>query len=257
MDSNVDLLAHLSEGAISRAQGIELRTTYGLFFHTRDRALEMLTAHKVVTGPHGQVVVGPGNVLRPEDEEAILRSLLGRRHCVDSALNTADVLYRRPGVLVWWLPAVKRPMHLRLHDGSYKKISTIWPNLVAAVSGRTLHMVACAGDTRPDADTVVYHAPLGNIYANTVVCTGDARLPEGASMADKAGWEAVILDSAFTHTNHGDTLADPTKGGQRKGADADFWNGRGGKNSPFPDNQLHPIGCTLGEWVASIGAGED
>src|SRR5690554_410056 len=117
------LLDHLSDASIKAATEDSLQTTHGLFFHTRSGTLEMLTAHGVSRGPRGQIYVDPGNVLRPQDEEEILKLLLGRRGLTDRALNTPDVLYRAPNLLVWWLPPIKRPMYLRTHGAGVVKIT--------------------------------------------------------------------------------------------------------------------------------------
>jgi PRTRC genetic system protein B len=99
----------------------------------------------------------------------------------------------------------------------------------------------------------LHHAPLGNIYANTSVCTGTAALPDGVTMKDKIAWESVIFDTAFTHTNHQQTLVEPKRGHHtRTGADADYWCNRKGRNKPFPDRLLCPLGANLGQWITRL-----
>ena len=242
----------------------ELNTTHGLFFHTVRNRLELITAHTVQTRNDGVPFVGPGRPLTPQDEETLLALLHGHDRADAIQINPPDVLYRDRTLLVWWLPPVVRPMLLRSHRHGLKIIQTRWPNLVAAAKGRSLYLVSLQGEARPDSETPVCHAPLPNVYANTGVCTGSAKLPTGSRLEDKAGWELVVFESAFTHVNHSESLKPPAGRGKRKGkgaspdkADADFWMTREGEQAMFPDALLNPLGLTLAQWVGRLFKGVD
>lgn len=262
------LLDTYDNDAVARALSDELRTTHGLFFHQRKDVLTMVTAHAVATNDEGVPIVGPGRPLTPEDEQALLDLLMGREQREPVEILPPSVLYRDRHATIWWLPPMVRPMHLRRHGEGLETITTRWPSLIALVRNRSLYLVAVEGDQRPTASTPLFHAPLPNLYASTAVCTGSARLPLAMRISDLDGWESVIFDTAFTHTNHQETLRPQEPAKAKKGtpgrkpprkpvvvhADADYWAGRAGQIQPFPDGCLNPLGLTLAEWLPALGA---
>lgn len=252
--------------AVTRALANEMRTTHAIFFHQRKESLAMTTVHPVETDADGIPIVGPGRPLTPEDEQAVLDLLMSRDGQEPIEILPASVLYRDRNTTIWWLPPLIRPMHLRSHDQGLQTILTRWPSLVALVRDRTLHLVAVEGDARPSADTALHHAPLPNVYADTSVCTGSARLPLAMRVSDIPAWESVVFDTAFTHTNHTSTLR-PVQAVAAKGrtskrklsappkqvdADAAYWAKREGHTLPFPDGSLNPLGLTLAQWLPAL-----
>lgn len=258
-----ELLDNYDEKRIHDALSRELQTVSALFFHAAHNALVLTTAHAVHTGADGVPLVGPGRPLTPEDEEGILRLLLSRDGASVFDVLPASVLYTDRLTLMWWLPGEVRPMHLLSHDRGHHTILTRWPSLVAMVRNRTLYLAAVEGDARPTADTPLFHAPLPNTYASTAVCTGSARLPLGQRAGDLDGWNAVIFDSAFTHTNHTATLAPervttraksgkPRSRKQPRHANAEWWSAHDGRTEAFPFDALNPLGLTLAQWLPSV-----
>lgn len=265
-DTGTALLDGYDADAVNRALSDELRTTHGLFFHQRKQVLASVTAHSVETDANGVPVVGPGRPLTPEDEQALLDLMLGREQAEPVEILPPTVLYRDRNATIWWLPPMIRPMHLRTHDDGAQTIVTHWPNLVALVRNRTLHLVAVEGSERPGASTELFHAPLPNVFASTQVCTGSARLPLAMRISDLPGWESVVFDSAFTHVNHDATLRAPERkqrkragpraaagNAQNARADASYWAARAGQVEPFPNASLNPLGITLAEWLPALG----
>jgi PRTRC genetic system protein B len=246
-----------TEGVV-REMRDTLRTTHALFFHQRERMLALTTVHPVTTTREGMPEVGPGRPLSYEDEQSILALLGSRAEEASIEILPERVLYRDPSTLLWWLPAAVRPMHLRTHAEGLRTIEAHWPALAFLVRERSLYLAALACDARPTADTPLFHAPLGNVYADTGVCTGSARLPEGPETRHITAWEAVITDTAFTHTNHDATLRAP--GTRKRGSgfvktDASFWLKRASEG-PLPVAQFNPLGITLGEWLPRLRASE-
>lgn len=246
-----------TEGVV-RAMRDTLHTTHALFFHQRDRALALTTVHPVSTGDDGVPEVGPGRPLSYEDEQAILALLGSRGEEQVIEILPERVLYRDPSTLLWWLPPAVRPMHLRMHAEGLRTIQAHWPALAFLVRERSLYIAALASDARPEAETPLFHAPLGNVYADTSVCTGSARLPEGPEPRHLPAWESVITDTAFTHTNHDATLRAP--GTRKRGVglvrtDASFWLKQEGKGA-LPVERYNPLGVTLGEWLPRVRASE-
>lgn len=155
-------------------------------------------------------------------------------------------------------------MHLLDHKSGVRTIQTRWPSLVALVRDRELYLVAVEGDQRPTGDSPIFHAPMPNVYRTTLVCTGNAKLPLSAHIADLPGWESVVYDTAFTTTHHDGTLrpqpAKKTKAGAKgkskppakRAANVDFWRARAGETQPFPDTSLNPIGLTIAAWIPAV-----
>lgn len=238
------------------------RATSALFFHHSDRSLAMVTAHGIEHDAAGLPHVGPGRPLTPTDERRILDMLLGRDEGAIEILP-ANVLARSQGMLMWWLPPQVRPMHLKHRSsGRGTTITTRWPSLVVLVIGRTLFLVAVAGDERPTATTPLFHSPLPNVFADTRVCTGSAVLPTDHSLADMDGWNAVVFDTYWTHDNHDEVLIEPKRRGRKAEQNArskagDFWIERDGDQTMFPDSRLSPLGMTLGDWPVFQTTGRD
>jgi PRTRC genetic system protein B len=265
-----NLIDTFAPDAVTRALTNEMRTTHALFFHQRKESLAMTTVHAVDTDADGIPIVGPGRPLDPEDEQTILNLLMSRDKNAPIEILPSCVLYRDQSTAIWWLPPLVRPMHLRSHEQGLQTILTRWPSLVALVRGRTLHLAAVEGDARPSADTPLHHAPLPNVYADTSVCTGSARLPLAMRVSDFPAWESVVFDTAFTHTNHtatlrpAQTVAAKSGGRKRKASppkqvhsDAAYWATREGHVLPFPDGALNPLGLTLAQWLPALSRSND
>jgi len=257
-----DLVDLYDADGIARALSGELRTTLALFFHERDRQLALTTVHAVETTGAGQPMVGPGRPLAYEDEQQILALLSGRADASAIEILPPNVLYADPSTLLWWLPPQVRPMYLQSHAAGARVIRTRWPALVALVRERRLHLAAVIGDARPDGQSALFHAPVGNVHGNTEVCTGNAVLPAGPAPSLLQGWQAVITDTAFTHVNHRETLRASTKPARRSrarrfvDADADFWIARDGCDEALPEDQLNPLGFPLAEWLPRLRAAQ-
>lgn len=253
MSTTPELLNYYTPKNVADALKDELQTTHALCFHTRRGHLHLATAHEVSPNKAGAPQIGPGRPLGPEDEATVLRLLLGRSQEAGFEVFPPTLLFRDTSGFVAWLPPEIRPMHLRLNTGAVHTIQARWPNLVMLVRERAVYLVAIDGIERPTATSPLFHAPMPNTYADARLCTGSATLPSGHSMAELPAWEAVIFDTAWTHTNSNLTLRPATGKGKRKvadeRADATFWATRNACLSPFPTTRLNPMNCTLEEWV--------
>ena len=234
-----------------------------ILFHTKNSdvyqqrgSLSMVTAHPVTMDGNGVPQLCPGRPLTPADERGVLDLLTGRKSA-DVEILPPTVLARRDDMVMWWLPPQVRPMHLRLADGRYLAEDRMWPNLVAMVSGRTLFLAAIKGGSRPVASSVLHHAPVGNVYGDTRVCTGTCSLPFGSALACVPEWEAVVFNTAFTHDNHDTPIAPATKKSKKKAPvrpvntkreATNFWASSVDVSIPFPDARLVPLGMTLADW---------
>lgn len=154
--------------------------------------------------------------------------------------------------IVWQMPAAVRPMWFRVAGAGTHDLTVPWPNLVLARAKGRFMVAALETSARPTADTPLHHAPLMNIDDKGSVCLGNASGPKGYSLEVMAGWEAVLTDSAFSHTNHGETIK-----ADRHCDNADhlrFWRKLHRRQaSAFPTDALVPMDCTLQEWLEEVG----
>jgi PRTRC genetic system protein B len=211
----------------------------------RDGTDNAVTLHAISC--EGAPTLLPGKLLSHADTETLARTLRGGEGRARSRALLPDGLLMDNGeAMVWWRPSVRRSMHLILAGGEHQSLKVVWPALVMAVSGRELFVASLTDDARPDCDTPLMHAPLGNVYASTKVCLGSSRLPVGEGMGTIPGWDAVIYDTNFTHTNHDLTLA----GGATSAQLQAFWRKR--TRTRPPRSKLAPLGMTLGEWIDAI-----
>lgn len=239
------------------------KTKCALLFHEARGKLALVTAHGVSLDNAGLPHLGPGRPMTPFDEHQIANLLLSREQDLVE-IYPENLMAKSEGMLMWWLPPIVRPMYLKNEKNRGTRITTRWPNLVLLVVGRKLSVVAVKGLQRPSARSQIYHAPLGNVYADSGVCTGTASLPAGCRNSHMAGWERVMVETYFTSNNHPATLASPSapvskskrganvqtaNPGQSNYSATEFWSARDGDDSPFPDDRLSPLKGTLADWV--------
>lgn len=108
--------------------------------------------------------------------------------------------------VVWYRKACVRPMTWVL-NGHRVTRRVRWPTLVFRMGfAGTFHVWATAESRRPTAATALYHAPLGNIFADARMCWGNVPVP-AYTMAALPDFESAVYDTAFTHANHPGVLA--------------------------------------------------
>lgn len=245
------LVSTASEDQFKNCAAKAISTKLALLFHCRPHTntLELVTSHNV-TDTSGAPIIGPGSPLTRADEAEVIKLLLSRLEEVIEATVFPDyLLYKDPYNLVWWWPSTKRAMLVRDSEGNPKSLNVVWPNLVFKVVDRTLYVASFAGDgaTRPTGDTELLQSALPNVYVDGRVCTGDAVLPLGCTLADMDQWESVIFDTAFTHSNNRHALR-ADKHGMTEDV-RDFWASLDCVDQPFPDARPSPLGFCLKDWL--------
>lgn len=222
------------------------KPSLALFFHTRgeaSRALALVTAHRVGHDRHGRAQVREGRPLSPEDEIEILRLLRPRAASEGFRVFPQSLLHLSGTETMWWLPPQRYPMTFST-DNKLTTRDVAWPSLVLMASQQRLFVAACKGTERPTEDTPLFHAPLANVWASAEVCTGNATLPEACDVSSIDAWTSVLRDSAFTHSNHDNVIADKGKG---RLDPMEWW--RSTKAKQFPDAYLVPLRCTLRDFI--------
>jgi PRTRC genetic system protein B len=242
------LLCTPNDDYVRRTTHANLTTTLAVLFHTSGNTLQLVTAHPVRARHDRAPIIAAGRPLMPADEREILDLLTSRAQGAGfTQVFPERLLYADASRTLWWLPSAVRPMHLRGVKGA-RTITTRWPALVLLAMDRTLYLAGLASEERPRADTPLYRAPLANVFASTALCAGDARLPLATTPDTIEGWESVLLDSAFTHSNCRESLA-AASGPHFEDVET-YWPKRDKKITPFPIKRLVPLEQTLGQWFA-------
>lgn len=237
-------------GSLDTPAGVT-RTTALIFSEMSDGGV-VITRH-AADNLAGGVRLGAGRPFVMSDLEELVAILQNREDSV--SLLPDNVLHLSSHRAIWTVPGRVRPMWFAA-TGRAKKPFTLnvpWPNLLFVVARGKLSIAAYKGRGRPNADTPLYHAPLQNIYSSLAVCVGNADLPGGCGLQHMAGWEAVIFDTMFSHTNHDHTLS--KKYADKKGwvsteRNVAFWRGLAkAKTTAFPADALQPTGFSLGSYL--------
>lgn len=223
----------------------QLSTELALLFHTRRGKLELTTVHK--TRQKGlQVELMPGKPLTPDQESHIVNLMLSAGDEKSDALEfiPEGVLADNARFTLWFIPEAVRPMHF--HDDKGRQTLTVyWPNLVVMAAGNKLFLAAVKGNKRPTPDSKLYFAPCANVWSNTEICQGDAKSPRRHGLSQIPLGESVIFDSAFSHANNRQCIAD----GKEFIDPMDYWRSEQA-TAKFPAKALVPMGVTLTQWSA-------
>jgi len=216
------------------------------------RAHPLLVTHHPLHDVDGQKLIGAGRRLSTRDLSA-LRQLLDDAAPDGEGWIEDNLLYRSRNQMVWFVPGRIRPMHFKLQGLQPFSLDFHWPNLVFRYhteQGFTLAAYAQPG--RPTPNTLLYHAPLMNIYGDGRLCLGSATGSDELSADGRRAWEVAVFDSAFTHRNHdhlirfGRTIPDDP--------DADYLGrvrqkARSGK--PFFSREMVSLNQSLGNWISA------
>lgn len=165
----------------------------------------MCLSHPVLTGGK-EPELGAARNLSDEQRQSVLQAL-GHRGLIPVLPNTLAV---SPSAMAWWRPPSKAAMQF---DAKYQGTASIrhlsgkevpLPGLVFIASPNELRVYATAGQERPALDTVLYHAPMWNMFSSGTVCRGTATYPAQASPTEQAMWEEVFFNSLFTGPSRSD-----------------------------------------------------
>jgi PRTRC genetic system protein B len=208
----------------------------------------ILTTHGIEHTDTG-AVLGAGRLLAPQDEEGLLDVLANAVASRDRGFIPPEVIACSASQLVWYVPSRIAPMWFRIGPEPVR-CRVPWPPLLFRVSRGQLAVVALRANRRPDADTVLYHAPLMNVHANTALCSGSARLPTTWRLSDRPAYEAAVYATNFSHVNHEHTLRLGSGKEVDSAAHLKFWQTLARKNATaFPTRALVALGETVAEFL--------
>ncbi|KAK0331665.1 hypothetical protein LTR94_028007, partial [Friedmanniomyces endolithicus] len=121
-----------------------------------------------------------------------------------------NVLVAHQDLLAWWIPAEVRPAYFNLSTplAGLKALSTRtvvsvpYPAHLLVATKRSLGVYALREDERPTADSIVFHSPILNVYADGTLCWGNIPKPGTLSVSAIPDFERALFESWSTHPNH-------------------------------------------------------
>lgn len=209
----------------------------------------LLSVHGVEDTGQGAPRILPGKLCDARG----LRSVMDRlRSCGvgDGAWIEPNTLFLAEDRLVFWVPAAIRTMPVRLRK-QVRYWHVPYPALLLDAHRSSLRVFALGANRRPGATTPLYHAPVGNIYADARLCWGDVPQPRSHAPAAWRDWLACVTDSVFSHVNHDRTMRIPGMASVDSAQHFRLWKElREVEAKRFPRRHLVPFGQQLGSLVA-------
>lgn len=137
--------------------------------------------HPVVqNGP--RFVALSGQPMQIKEVEGIFRTLV-KEHGSNMRFKGVipeNVLYAQfaafKNTVIWWEPAQLRTMFFDEELDMGEALTCQMPAILYMIQERTLSVYALQEDKRPAADTPVCYLPLPNVYNDSRVCMGTARV---------------------------------------------------------------------------------
>lgn len=206
------------------------------------------TLHKIKAGKDGRPVILEGQLMSHDGITSVLKDMVDIKQKSALQILPDNVIAQSEDSLVWHVPGNVRAILFK-RGNKPKKITVPYPSLIFKVIDNTLSVVASKYKRKPKADDVLFHAPLMNIYSESRVCVGTANCPENSEIESMAGWESVIFDTIFTHTNHNNTLRQKGNAPTSTKELCNFWKSIK-DNKRFPNNRLNSLSdTTLEQWI--------
>lgn len=213
-------------------------------------APSLAALHEITPRSSGAPLLGPATFLSRSESQTLADLFAGaNRAAASPSIYPDGLLHHDASSATWFVPAARRPFHLRLDGSGLTTLSAVWPSLVLHAQQGHLFIAAAAGAARPSTDTPLFHAPLWNIWDSTEVCIGDARVPDDEPIDAITSWNSIVFDTAFSHVNHQLTLAG------RKTTSKDlrtFWQRRSRCAVPPPARAMRPLRQTLSQWLVAV-----
>jgi len=206
------------------------------------------TLHNIKVDEGNRPVIMEGQLMSHDCMVSVLKGMLEMKQKKSLRILPENVIAQSDDSLVWYVPCKARTMLFK-RGSQMVKMFVPYPTLIFKVIDNTLSVVASKYKRKPKADDSIFHAPLMNIYVDSRVCVGTANCPANADIDSVAGWQSVIFDTLFTHTNHSSTLRQKQNKQTSNKRLFSFWRSIKG-DKQFPNNRLNKLhNLTLEEWV--------
>lgn len=191
-----------------------------------------VTSHRVIELKGGRgFTLGAGRAFNQKDKQVLLDLLIGEEPKME--FLPTNLLVRSRGCLVWHIG----PQVIDVPFSSGQITAPIPGLIFVATEGRSLRCFAYAGNKRPEPQTQLFYAPLGNVYESGDFCSGNVSLPSQILIENIPTWERFVLESTNTHNG---SVA-PIKGAVGFEDMVTFYrNLAASKAKRFPANKLVP-----------------
>lgn len=207
------------------------------------------TVHKVSQN-NGVPVLDVGEAMSLASLASIAMSLGTSAHI--GKFLRPEILSVGMNSVVWWIKPDFRRVWFNCSNNKtigVESAETPHPGLVMAVVSDRWYVFAVKGDTRPEADTLLYQAPYFNVWTNGLICTGSTQVPEDVSASNIASWETAFFSSAFSHPN----VHAPDKLLKYRGGEYKFWRHMlDGRFKDFPEKVLVASDLTVEGFIQEV-----
>lgn len=190
-------------------------------------------------------IISPSQITKTFSELNIDKSKKHALSCIPE-----KVIFDSDDLIVWYTKRFIGDMWFR-HGSKPQRLVVEWPPLVFAAHklNPALHVFALSKNTRPNEQTILFHAPLMNINDEGRLCQGTAHLPQDISINSIDECEATLFDSQFTHVNHEFTFKHETNNQTH----FKYWKSKSRTRKQFPirltTNEMARAGLTLQEFI--------
>ncbi|PCJ88319.1 MAG: hypothetical protein COA54_03375 [Thiotrichaceae bacterium] len=206
------------------------------------------TLHEIDMGDDNRLAILEGKLMSHDCIISVLKDMVDMKQKKSIQILPDNVIAQSDDSLVWHVPGQVKTMLFK-HGKKITRMAVPYPSLIFKVIDNTLSVAASKFKRKPKADDIIYHSPLMNIYSDGRVCVGSADCPSDSDIGSMAGWEKVIFDTIFTHTNHDSCLLNKPQTMTTTDQLYAFWKSLKG-DKHFPTNRLSRLSdLTLEEWI--------
>jgi PRTRC genetic system protein B len=206
------------------------------------------TLHEIDVDDDNRPTILEGKLMSHDCIISVLKDMVDIKQKRAMQILPDNVIAQADDSLVWHVPGQVRTMLFK-NGKKITRMAVPYPSLIFKVIDNSLSVAASKFKRKPKADDILYHSPLMNVYSDSRVCVGTADCPTDSEMDSMAGWEKVIFDTIFTHTNHTHCLLNKPQASTSTEQLYAFWKSLKGDND-FPNNRLNRLSdLTLEEWI--------
>jgi len=206
------------------------------------------TLHEIDVGDDNHPTILEGKLMSHDCIISVLKDMVDMKQKRAIHILPENVIAQGDDSLVWHVPGKVRAMLFK-HGKKITRMAVPYPSLIFKVIDNSLSVAASKFKRKPNANDIIYHSPLMNVYSDGRVCVGSADCPCDSDIESMAGWESVIFKTIYTHTNHDRCLLNKPQTSTTTDQLYSFWKSLKG-DKYFPTNRLNRLSdTTLEEWI--------
>ena len=206
-----------------------------------------ITSHPIYkTGKES--VIGAGKAFSDGDAENMLKILADKRR-EKRELLPSTLLAKTVDSMIWYRPATMKTV-VRFIGGETGALEFVVPvpNLIFKCASGSMEVCSFKGKGRPSNDTLLYHAPFGNINKTMQMCVGANQVPKYPSVSEISDLEDMFFESEFSELHFNGAC----KGIDSYEALVNFYKTLEGKER-FPTRKMLAVKRSDGESALTLG----